>query len=177
MSILGRYRAEAFPPKWTAGLLAAARERLARKLERRRLFEKRKWRSAKSRWHRKSVVFRISVEKLLRFALKDTAEVVLAITKSGLYSSVETRENAGEDLHHRPVVRELKVLGAVGKNGEEGFTARLAVKLDSTWNLENLRAVAFVQGKKESAYSGSPAARVNDGKPGVALETKKEKHA
>jgi len=95
-----------------------------------------------------SAAFKISVEKLLSGASKDTAEVILAITEGGLHSSVKAGENVGKELQHSPVLRELKVIGVMGKNGQEGFTAQPAVKLDSKWNVENLRAVVFVQEKK-----------------------------
>jgi hypothetical protein len=95
-----------------------------------------------------SATFKISVEKLSNAALKDTAEVILAITESGLQSSVKGGENVGKELQHSPVLRELKVVGVMGKNGQEGFSAQPALKLDSKWNLDNLRAVVFVQEKK-----------------------------
>jgi hypothetical protein len=108
----------------------------------------------------KSVAFKVSVEKLLNIAPRDTAEVILVITESGLHSSVKAGENSGEELHHSPVVRELKVIGVMGKNGEQGFTAQPAVKLDAKWNLENLRAVLFVQEKKNRRILGAAAARI-----------------
>lgn len=95
-----------------------------------------------------SVVFKISVEKLLSAAPKDTAEVILAVTESGLHSSVKAGENVGRELQHSPVLRELKVIGVVGRNGQEGFAAQPVVKLDSRWNLGNLRTVVFVQERK-----------------------------
>ena len=95
-----------------------------------------------------SAAFKISVEKLPSAAPKDTAEVILAITESGLHSSVKAGENVGKELQHSPVLRELKVIGVMGKNGQEGFAGQPAVKLDSKWNVENLRAVVFVQEKK-----------------------------
>ena len=95
-----------------------------------------------------SAAFKISVEKLSSAAPKDTAEVILAITESGLHSSVKAGENVGKELQHSPVLRELKVIGVMGKNGQEGYAGQPAVKLDSKWNIENLRAVVFVQEKK-----------------------------
>ncbi len=94
------------------------------------------------------VVFKINVEKPFSAAPKDTAEVVLAITESGLHSSVKGGENVGKELQHSPVLRELKVIGVIGKNGQEGFSAQPAVKLDSKWNVGNLRAIVFVQEKR-----------------------------
>jgi hypothetical protein len=108
----------------------------------------------------KSIAFKVSVEKLLSIAPKDTAEVILAITESGLHSSVKAGENSGEELHHAPVVREWKVIGVVGKNGEEGFTSQPSVKLDAKWNVENLRAVVFVQEKKNRRILGAAAVRL-----------------
>jgi hypothetical protein len=111
----------------------------------------------------KSVAFKVNVEKLLRIAPKDTAEVILAITESGLHSSVKAGENNGKELQHSPVVREWKVIGVVGKNGEEGFTAQPSLKLDSKWNLENLRAVVFVQERKSRRILGAAAMRLTQG--------------
>jgi hypothetical protein len=95
-----------------------------------------------------AVTFRISVEKLLSVAPNDTAEVILAITESGLHTSVKGGENVGKELQHSPVLRELKVIGIIGKNGQEGFSAQPAVKLDLKWNVGNLRAIVFVQERK-----------------------------
>jgi hypothetical protein len=95
-----------------------------------------------------SVALKISVEKLFGAAPKDVAEVILAVTESGLHSSVKGGENVGKELQHSPVLRELKVIGVVGKNGQEGFAAQPVVKLDSKWNVGNLRAVVFVQERK-----------------------------
>ncbi len=101
---------------------------------------------------KKPVAFKVRVEKLSSIAPKDTAEVILAITESGLHSSVKGGENSGKELHHSPVVRELKVIGVIGKNGEEGFAAQPAVKLDSKWNLKNLRAVVFVEERTGASW-------------------------
>jgi hypothetical protein len=111
----------------------------------------------------KSTSFKVSVEKLSSITHKDTAEVILAITESGLHSSVKAGENNGKELQHSPVVRELKVIGVIGKNGEEGFTAQPAVKLDSKWNLENLRAVVFVQERKSRRILGAAAVQLTRG--------------
>ncbi len=108
----------------------------------------------------KSAAFKVSVEKLLSIAPKDSAEVILAITESGLHSSVKAGENNGKELQHSPVVRELKVIGVIGKNGEGGFTAQPSVKLDSKWNLENLRAVVFVQERKNRRILGAASMRL-----------------
>jgi hypothetical protein len=111
----------------------------------------------------KSASFKVNVEKVSSIEHKDTAEVLLVITESGLHSSVKAGENNGKELQHSPVVRELKVIGVIGKNGEEGFTAQPAMKLDSKWNLENLRAVVFVQERKSRRILGAAAMRLTRG--------------
>ena len=108
----------------------------------------------------RSLAFQVSVERLSSIAPQDTAEVVLAITESGLHSAVKAGENSGQELDHSPVVRELRVIGVMGKNGEDGFQAQPVVKLDAQWNMENLRAVVFVQEKKNRRILGAAAVKV-----------------
>jgi len=108
----------------------------------------------------KSVSLNVNVEKLGNLAPKDTAEVILAISESGLHSAVKAGENNGKELQHSPVVRELKVIGVMGKNGNEGFAAQPAVKLDAKWNTQNLRAVVFVQERKNRRILAAAAIRL-----------------
>ena len=108
----------------------------------------------------KSVELKVSVDKPLNASPKDKAEVILAITESGLHSAVKAGENSGKELQHSAVLRELKVIGDAGKNGEETFTAQSVVKLDSKWDVQNLRAIAFVQEKKSRRILGAAEIRL-----------------
>lgn len=108
----------------------------------------------------KAVTLKVNVEKSLSVSPKDTAEVIVAITESGLRSSVKGGENNGKELQHSPVLREFKVIGAVGKSGEEGFTAQPSVKLNAKWNAANLRAIVFVQEKKSRRILGAATIRL-----------------
>ena len=105
----------------------------------------------------KSFTFKVNVEKPLNLTPKDTPEVILAVTESGLHSSVKAGENNGKELQHSAVLRELKALGAAGKNGQEGFSSRPTVKLDSSWKIENLRLIVFVQERKSRRILGAAA--------------------
>jgi hypothetical protein len=109
----------------------------------------------------KSALFKITVANVSDVISRDTPEVILAITESGLHSSVKAGENAGEELHHSPVLRELKVIGDLGKNTQEAFTAQHAVRIDSKWNRENLRAIVFVQEKKSRHILGAAQIRLS----------------
>jgi hypothetical protein len=108
----------------------------------------------------KSVTLKVSVEKLVSPSPKDTPEVILAITESGLHSAVGAGENSGKKLHHSPVLRELKVIGTMGKNGGDAFTGQSTRKLDSKWDVQNLRAIAFVQEKKSRRILGAAQIRL-----------------
>jgi hypothetical protein len=103
----------------------------------------------------KAVTFSVEVEKVLSSTPGDTPEVIFAVTEAGLYSKVSAGENSGKVLHHAPVLRELKVIGAADRTGSEAFTAQRTVKLNSSWKAENLRAVVFVQEKKSRHILGA----------------------
>jgi hypothetical protein len=113
-----------------------------------------------SPFENKAVTLKVNVEKSLSVNPKDTAEVIVAITESGLRSSVKGGENNGKDLQHSPVLREFRVIGAIGKSSEEGFTAQPSVKLDAKWNVANLRAVVFIQEKRSRRILGAAAIRL-----------------
>jgi hypothetical protein len=103
----------------------------------------------------KSATFRVAVTKIPESSPKTAAEVVLGITESGLHSSVKAGENSGHELYHSAVLRELKVISNLGKEGQETFTAQPTVKLDSKWSTQNLRGVVFVQEKKSKHILGA----------------------
>ena len=80
------------------------------------------------------------------------AQVVLAIVESGLQSQVSKGENSGKRLSHTAVVRKLEVVGVV----QDGvFEKEIAVKLDPSWKVENLSAVAFVQERPSGKVLGA----------------------
>ena len=83
----------------------------------------------------------VRVDHLPSSAKNDPAEVVLAITKSGLRSSVGGGENAGR-LGHSAAVRQFTPLGVVSGGI---FTASPTVRPASGWRRENLSVVVFVQ--------------------------------
>lgn len=72
------------------------------------------------------------------------ADLFLAVTESGMESSVQQGENAGRHLRHPPVVRTLTSLGQLNtRNGAYSATAKLM--LNPAWNRANLRLVLFVE--------------------------------
>jgi len=100
--------------------------------------------------------FAVTVGKLVGATEKDTPEVWLLISESGLHSAVDKGENAGHDLHHSSVVRTLKKVGVTAPaSSPQAFDGSTSIKLKSGWKRENLRAVALVQEKKSRKILGA----------------------
>ena len=75
----------------------------------------------------------------------EAAEVLLAVTESGLASDVARGENTGRRLTHVGVVRSLKSLGGLPEPPGTTFKAETEVPVEKGWRRENLRAVVFAQ--------------------------------
>ena len=90
----------------------------------------------------------------------DAAEVWLAITETGLHSSVTRGENAGEDLHHAAIVRSMRKIGEAKGDAETCFLGYASVPLKKEWKRENLKAVLFVQEKKSRRILGAAEIRI-----------------
>ncbi|MBA3766978.1 MAG: DUF1223 domain-containing protein [Acidobacteria bacterium] len=88
----------------------------------------------------------VRVEDIQTISAGDTAEVWLAITENDLNSSVASGENAGRNLRHTAVVRQLKNIGSTSvTKGAASFTATPVINIPDDWRRDKLRAVVFVQ--------------------------------
>ena len=92
-----------------------------------------------------SVALSVRVEDLKHIENGDNADVLLAITESGLRSTVSRGENAGRVLNHVAVVRKLSTLGLIDSRKDESFTAQPVLSISRSWKRDNLKAVVFVQ--------------------------------
>jgi len=75
----------------------------------------------------------------------EAADVLLALTESGLASDVARGENSGRKLAHVGVVRSLKTLGGLPEAPGTSFKAEAEVAVEKGWRRENLRGVVFAQ--------------------------------
>ena len=102
----------------------------------------------------------ITIDKL-DAASSEPAEVWLAITETHLHSKVGAGENAGHDLPHAAVVRQLTKIAAVDGRKQRTFSAAPAINFSPHWKKENLRVVVFIQEKKSRRIVGAASAKVN----------------
>jgi hypothetical protein len=101
--------------------------------------------------------FNVRVGKLRGNSDHDTAEVWMAVTESGLASSVGAGENAGKQLHHASVLRSLRKIGVANPKNDSAFEASQKVKFKSAWNRQNLQVAVFIQEKKSMHILGAAA--------------------
>jgi hypothetical protein len=106
-----------------------------------------------------SIVLAIRVESLTNVK-SDDADVMLAITESGLRSNVVRGENAGRVLNHVAVVRKLSTVGTMDSQKDMPFTAQPVVHINKTWLLANLKAVVFVQERRSRRVLGAAGLRL-----------------
>ncbi len=105
-----------------------------------------------------TVQFTVRVEDIPAITAGDTAEVLLAITESDLSSSVARGENAGRNLRHTAVVRQLTTIGSIsGTKDETLFTAAPVVNISNSWRRDKLRAVVIVQERISRHVLGAQA--------------------
>jgi hypothetical protein len=90
----------------------------------------------------------------------DTGEVWVAITEAGLHSNVGRGENAGQNLAHAAVVRQLSKLGSADPRKDPAFSGVAKFSLRKEWKVQNLELVAFVQQKKSRHIVGAAALKV-----------------
>jgi hypothetical protein len=99
--------------------------------------------------------FSVQVGKFSPLAKGGAAEVWLAITETGLHSSVTRGENAGHELRHAAIVRSMRKIGEAKPDRDVSFTGDAAVPIRHDWKPENLKAVAFVQEKNSLRILGA----------------------
>jgi hypothetical protein len=68
----------------------------------------------------------------------------LRVAEDNLASNVKRGENAGKNLEHISVVRELKAIGKIEANSDN-YEQNAAFALQPDWKKENLKFVVFIQ--------------------------------
>jgi len=104
-----------------------------------------------------SVKAEVHVESLPA-AVREKAEVRLAVTEDDLSSRVGAGENAGKHLVHRATVR--KLISAGRAEPGKPFSADVKIGLDRGWKRENLHVVVFLEGRSSGQIFGAATASV-----------------
>jgi hypothetical protein len=87
----------------------------------------------------------VTVTDLPRLGRSDRADLVVAVTESGLRTDVKRGENHGRTLTHAAVVRHMATIGQVASDGSNSASARADIPLAADWQRDHLTVVAFVQ--------------------------------
>lgn len=85
------------------------------------------------------------------------ADVLLAVTETGLHSDVRSGENSGHLLSHTGVVRRLTVLG---RTHAGSFSSQTDPQIASDWKRANLQAIVFVQDPKTKHILGAASIKL-----------------
>jgi hypothetical protein len=101
----------------------------------------------------------INVENLPEASATDVAEVWLAVTESGLKSSVSRGENTGRKLSHSAVTRRLERIGEI-EPGKSAFEAKRVARVEKDWKSGDLRIVVFVQERASRRVIGAASLRL-----------------
>ena len=105
----------------------------------------------------KAIKLTVQIDNVPDVAQGDSADVMLAITESGLLSQVLRGENSGRKLMHAAVTRKLIRIGTIkGK----AFSTEPAIDLARTWKRQNMKAVAFVQERASRRVLGAAAIKI-----------------
>jgi hypothetical protein len=100
-----------------------------------------------------NAAFDIKVSNLSNLLSGHEAELWIAITEKGLYTDVKAGENAGEQLHHAPVVRAFHKSSTFG--GTKDYQTHANLKISPSWQRENLSFVAFAVDKNSRTIIGA----------------------
>jgi hypothetical protein len=94
-------------------------------------------------------------------AIRDAADVLVAITEDNLSTDVRRGENGGRTLKHSAVVRSLTTVGALPPN-DHAWSTSASLPLAPEWKPENLRVIVFVQEHQRRRIHGAGASRLKE---------------
>jgi len=112
---------------------------------------------------RPEIALAVNVNNVPERKSQSPLEVMLAITESGLRSSVKSGENHGRTLLHTSVVRKLQSVGSINPKNTRTLSAQPVVRIDSSWTKDHLRAVAFIQDKSSMRILGAASLDLSGG--------------
>jgi hypothetical protein len=88
------------------------------------------------------------------------ADMLLAVTESGVESDVRRGENRGRRLQHTGVVRSLITLGHLEVPRTGAYSGEALLNLKPEWKRENLKVILFVQDRGNRKIVGAAVLRL-----------------
>ena len=107
----------------------------------------------------------ISASDLPRLGRGDRADIIVAVTESGLRTDVKRGENHGRTLTHAPVVRYLATIGQIAADGSTSGSARADIPLAADWQRDHLALVSFVQELRGRTILASASVPLKNARP------------
>ncbi|MEP6594138.1 MAG: DUF1223 domain-containing protein [Acidobacteriota bacterium] len=86
----------------------------------------------------------VKVQMPAELTLRESADVMVAVTEDDLVTHVMRGENGGRTLRHGSVARLLKKIGHLDA-ADRTYAGTVAIALQAGWQPANLRIVAFLQ--------------------------------
>src|SRR5579863_6747172 len=93
--------------------------------------------------------------------IRDTADVLVAVTEDHLMTDVRRGENRGRTLKHSAVVRSLTTVGAL-RAQEHTFSTTASVPWAPDWNSANVRVISFLQERQSRQIVGAGSGTIGD---------------
>jgi hypothetical protein len=93
-------------------------------------------------------------------AIRERADIIIALTQDHLTNDVRRGENGGRRLAHSAVVRSLTALGSLEPTVRT-FETKATVPVAADWNLDDIRIIGLLQERGTRRVVGAGSARVN----------------
>ncbi len=95
------------------------------------------------------------------FEIRDTADVVVAVTEDNLMTDIRRGENRGRTLKHSAVVRSLTTVGAL-KALEHTFSTTASMPWGPDWKSANVRVISFLQEQQSRRIVGAGSVTIGE---------------
>jgi hypothetical protein len=113
----------------------------------------------------RQIAVSVTATDLPRLGRGDRADIIVAVTESGLRTDVKRGENHGRTLSHAPVVRYLATIGQIAADGSASGSARADIPLAAGWQRDRLALVSFVQELRGRTILASASVPLKNARP------------
>lgn len=113
-----------------------------------------------SRRHDRELDVDVRVDVPPALTLRESVDVLIAVTEDNLQREVRRGENRGRTLRHSAVVRSLASVGTLLPQ-DRAWSTKTSVVLAPEWTPANVRVVSFLQERKSHYIVGGGATRLS----------------